>query len=171
MGLTSEHFTGDGGLRRATARSSPEVTRSQLEELVAWLRHASPPTPLAFDRMARDGKRIFTRVGCGQCHVPLPLSAPWLAAPTSPYTDLTPHDVGAALADGIHEGRASETQFRTAPLWGLRLVTGGYLHDGRAATVDDAIRAHAGEAAAIAANYRVLSAADRAALLAFLRRL
>ena len=31
----------------------------------------------------------------------------------------TPHDIGGGLADGIPQGEASGSQFRTAPLWGI----------------------------------------------------
>ena len=54
-----------------------------------------------------------------------------------PYTDLLLHDMGEGLADGRPEGRATGTEWRTAPLWGIGLtgtVTGqtSFLHDGRA---------------------------------------
>ena len=56
--------------------------------------------------------------------------------------------------------------WRTAPLVGL-----GYrrflLHDGRARSVEAAIRAHGGEAAPSVAAFTALSDADRASLLAF----
>jgi CxxC motif-containing protein (DUF1111 family)/predicted lipoprotein with Yx(FWY)xxD motif len=90
-----------------------------------------------------------------------------------PYTDLLLHDMGPGLADSLGEGTASGSEWRTAPLWGLGLTknvmlgdlkgndlvsiadaqdrTGnlnriGYLHDGRAKTIDEAIRWHGGEA-------------------------
>ena len=55
--------------------------------------------------------------------------------------------MGDELADGIEMGIASGREFRTAPLWGVG-ATGPYLHDGRADTLDAAIRLHGGEAAA-----------------------
>lgn len=114
-----------------------------------------------------------------------------------PYTDLLLHDMGPGLADNLAEGEAGGSEWRTAPLWGLGLsacVTGGvagnigwdafgldgheyctpdanYLHDGRARTIDEAIRWHGGEAEISRVNYQNLSATDRAALLAFLNSL
>ncbi|TQV65970.1 carbohydrate-binding protein [Exilibacterium tricleocarpae] len=114
-----------------------------------------------------------------------------------PYTDLLLHDMGPGLADNLGEGEASGAEWRTAPLWGLGLaacVTGGvagnrgwdafgldgreyctphhsYLHDGRARSIDEAIRWHGGEGEASKQAYEQLSAGDRAALLAFLNSL
>ncbi|HEX5792283.1 MAG TPA: di-heme oxidoredictase family protein, partial [Rheinheimera sp.] len=114
-----------------------------------------------------------------------------------PYTDLLLHDMGPGLADNLAEGEASGAEWRTAPLWGLGLsacVTGGvacntgwdafgldghqyctpnanYLHDGRARTIDEAIRWHGGEAEISRVNYQNLPAADKTALLAFLNSL
>ncbi len=71
---------------------------------------------------------------------------------------------------GIEDGIATQTEFRTAPLWGLG-STNPYMHTGEADTIAKAIRLHAGEAATIRDAYLALSADDRAALLAFLRSL
>jgi CxxC motif-containing protein (DUF1111 family) len=63
-------------------------------------------------------------------------------------------------------------------LWGIghtqllnkqRLV--GYLHDGRARTLQEAILWHGGEAEKAQNGYRELSATDREALLSFLNSL
>jgi CxxC motif-containing protein (DUF1111 family) len=77
------------------------------------------------------------------------------------------HNMGAALDDKVVEASALGTDWRTPPLWGLRLRT-RYLHDGRAQTLRAAIAAHDGDAAASAASFRALSDDDRAALLDFL---
>jgi CxxC motif-containing protein (DUF1111 family) len=71
------------------------------------------------------------------------------------------------LGDGIVQGSATATQMRTAPLWGLQFEK-TFLHDGRASTVDAAIRAHAGQGAAAAYNYGTLNATQKAQVLAFL---
>ena len=47
----------------------------------------------------------------------------------------------------------------------------GYLHDGRARTIDEAIRWHGGEAENARTAYEALSAQDAAALLDFLNSL
>ena len=62
---------------------------------------------------------------------------------------------------------AAPAEMRTAPLWGLR-VRGPFLHDGRAATVDVAIRLHDGEAATARTRYLQLPPAMQTQLLQFL---
>lgn len=114
-----------------------------------------------------------------------------------PYTDMLLHDMGPGLADNLGEGEASGSEWRTAPLWGVGLsacVTGGvagnrgwdafgldgyeyctpdanFLHDGRARTIDEAIRWHGGEALASKQSYDGLSASARNQLLAFIESL
>ena len=110
-----------------------------------------------------------------------------------PYTDLLLHDMGEGLADNLAEGDASGAEWRTAPLWGLGLVKNvmlgdakgndlvseardypadlnriGYLHDGRARTIDEAVRWHGGEAQASKVAYEGLSDTQRNAVLDFL---
>jgi CxxC motif-containing protein (DUF1111 family) len=86
--------------------------------------------------------------------------------PVALFSDLLLHDMGT-LGDGIEQGAAKGAEMRTAPLWGLRART-TFLHDGRATTVDAAIRAHAGEAAKSRSRYVALSATQRQQLLDFL---
>ena len=47
-----------------------------------------------------------------------------------PLSDFALHSMGKGLADGVSQGNASGTEFRTAPLWGVgqRIF---FLHDGR----------------------------------------
>jgi CxxC motif-containing protein (DUF1111 family) len=75
--------------------------------------------------------------------------------------------MGPALNDGIVQGGAASADWRTTPLWGLRLRA-RLLHDGRAATPAEAILAHDGEGAAAARTFRQLTHDDRKALLDFL---
>ena len=86
-----------------------------------------------------------------------------------PYSDLLLHDLGPDLAD-ICLARARPAEFRTEPLMGLRFKT-AYLHDGRAASIDEAIQAHGGEAARARGRFLRLSPADRDALVRFLKGL
>jgi CxxC motif-containing protein (DUF1111 family) len=88
--------------------------------------------------------------------------------PVPLFSDLLLHDVGTG--DGIVQGVATGEEIRTPALWGLRLRR-PLLHDGSAATIEDAVRRHAGEAALARRGFERLSDADRAALLAFLRSL
>jgi CxxC motif-containing protein (DUF1111 family) len=74
--------------------------------------------------------------------------------------------MGAERAD-ICMGLARPSEFRTQPLAGLRFST-FFLHDGKAATLQEAIELHDGEAAAARSRFRNLSPQRRAALLRFL---
>lgn len=65
---------------------------------------------------------------------------------------------------------AATQEFRTPPLWGVA-ESAPYLHDGRAPTLDDAIRFHTGQAQTAAFAYQTLPQASRDDLLTFLRTL
>jgi CxxC motif-containing protein (DUF1111 family) len=75
--------------------------------------------------------------------------------------------MGPNLDDGIQQGSALGNEFRTAPLWRVS-ERGKFLHDGRAATITDAITAHGGQAQAAHDAFQGLESASKAALLAFL---
>ena len=84
-----------------------------------------------------------------------------------PFTDLLLHDMGSGLADGMLQGSATGSEFRTMPLWRVSDRV-HFLHDGRALTIEQAIRAHGGQAAAARDAFNALGAADLAALMNFL---
>lgn len=90
-----------------------------------------------------ESAAIFDQVGCAVCHVPR-LEGP--RGPIPIYSDLLLHDLGPELADGIEQGLATGAEFRTQPLWSIAAVA-PYLHDGRARSLEEAIRLHGGEAA------------------------
>lgn len=83
------------------------------------------------------------------------------------------------LADGRPDFQASGSEWRTAPLWGLGLVqtvnpAAGFLHDGRAETIEEAILWHGHEDSEARGAWEFfvgLSSAQRADLLAFLESL
>jgi CxxC motif-containing protein (DUF1111 family) len=143
--------------------------------LLQFVTRLRPLAPVRPPRATRAGHAVFRTVGCATCHVEQLVAGPSphgiLALPEPVvvrlFSDLLLHDMGAELADGIVEGNATGSEFRTAPLWGLGR-TGPYLHDGRAATLEDAIVAHGGEAEGARDRFFALPDTDRAALLAFL---
>ncbi|NHZ66342.1 di-heme oxidoredictase family protein [Massilia genomosp. 1] len=131
------------------------------------------------------GGKLFTGMRCAACHtVQMKTGAGHLFAELRnqtirPYTDMLLHDMGAGLADKFAEGQAKGAMWRTAPLWGIGytdMVMGqdgkvGYLHDGRARNLTEAILWHGGEADKSRQRFEALSAQDREALLAFLKSL
>jgi CxxC motif-containing protein (DUF1111 family) len=93
-----------------------------------------------------------------------------------PYTDLLVHNMGEGLADGRPDFAADGTEWRTPPLWGLGLTQTvlpytGYLHDGRARTLAEAILWHGGEAEKSKESFRSMPDSDRSALISFLNSL
>ncbi|TWU49673.1 di-heme oxidoredictase family protein [Rubripirellula reticaptiva] len=93
-----------------------------------------------------------------------------------PFESLeTPKFPRGSLPDSVTEGGTLywdvlQREWRTPPLWGVA-DTAPYLHDGRAETLDAAIRWHGGESAQSATQYRTLSKADQELVLTFLRSL
>ena len=87
------------------------------------------------------------------------------------YSDVLLHDMGDSLADGVAkiDGEATSRDWRTTPLIGLRFDK-ELMHDGRAKTVGDAIRAHAGPGSEANESVQIfdsMSPADQKALLDF----
>lgn len=129
----------------------------------------------------RNGEALFVSTGCAACHVEeLHTGAHEISALVDqtihPYTDLLLHNMGFDLADGRPDFLASGTEWRTAPLWGLGVTQtvlpySGYLHDGRARSIEEAILWHGGEAERAMETFRTLPASDREDMLAFLHSL
>jgi CxxC motif-containing protein (DUF1111 family) len=163
--------------------AAPEVDNATLQSVVFYVTClAAPIQRNPTDSVVQYGGTIFTQIGCATCHQPTlttgysPIAG--LANQTiNPFTDLLVHDMGPGLDDGYTEGTAKTSEWRTAPLWGLGLapnVQGGFtylLHDGRAHSIEQAIQMHGGEAAASEGRFANLSAADKAALITFLKSL
>jgi CxxC motif-containing protein (DUF1111 family) len=137
--------------------------------------------------LAVRGRAAFSELGCATCH------SPSLGHIDGLFSDLLLHDLGnrfrefgsgygsasstARVVDRTDKphtatppGEAGPTEWRTAPLWGVA-DSAPYLHDGRANTLDEAIRLHGGEAAKTSQRYSELTADDRQCLLAFLHSL
>jgi len=93
-----------------------------------------------------------------------------------PFTDMLLHDMGPELASGFPSFSASPSEWRTAPLWGIglsRKVSGriGFLHDGRAKTIEEAILWHGGEGQKSKNYYTNLNKEQRNTLIYFLESL
>ncbi len=138
---------------------------------------ANPAVPQPKSSVAQ-GQKVFQNIGCHGCHVMAQTTAKSAFTGQSnvtffPFSDFALHDMGRGLADGIAQGSATGSEFRTAPLWGVgqRLF---FLHDGRTSDLYEAITAHASigsEANTVIAQFRTLPVANQQALLDFLRSL
>lgn len=180
MGLTSSRFPAEvpnpDGLVD-DLRPGVDLPDETLRLTAGYVRRlAIPPRRPAPAR----GPALFAAVGCAGCHAPAlrtradyPVRA-MAGRDAEVYSDLLLHDMGAALADGVAgEGVATEREWRTAPLLGLRFAR-SFLHDGRARTVAEAVRAHGApdaESRDSARRFEALTPADRAALLTFVEGL
>ena len=128
------------------------------------------------------GKEMFYSTGCTACHTPsfvthrLEDQSEQSFQLIWPYTDMLLHDMGPALADNRPEARATGSEWRTPPLWGIGLteqVSGHtyFLHDGRARSLLEAVLWHGGEAQAQQDAVVNMTTEDREALLRFLESL
>lgn len=127
------------------------------------------------------GAQIFHQVSCTSCHQPSFVTGPHKIAAFSnqkiyPYTDMLLHDMGDGLADGRQDFDANGRQWKTRPLWGMGHThtinpRAGFLHDGRARTVEEAILWHGGEGEYSKNKFVNLPKADRSALIQFIRSL
>jgi CxxC motif-containing protein (DUF1111 family) len=143
---------------------------------------AVPGRRNADDATVKNGKKIFTQIGCIKCHVSMQKTGVDVAFPELsnqtifPYTDLLLHNMGAGLDDGRPDHQALGYEWRTPPLWGIGLtntVNGhtNFLHDGRARNLTEAIMWHSGEAENAKSEFKNSSKSDRDALIKFLNSL
>ncbi len=134
------------------------------------------------DPQVLRGKQLFYETGCIACHRPKYVTHRLPDQPEQsfqliwPYTDMLLHDMGEGLADHRPEARASGTEWRTAPLWGIGLtkqVSGHnyFLHDGRARNLLEAVLWHGGEAESAKHEVTQMPKPDRDALIKFLESL
>ena len=188
MGLTSTikpatDCTPEQNCERFTNGGSPEVSDKVSNFVTFYAKSLAVPGRRDLDSVSvQQGAELFNETGCAGCHTPRHTTGtapdrPDLSNQTIwPYTDLLLHDMGPALADGRDEFLANGNEWRTPPLWGIGLAQrvnpqSGFLHDGRARTLEEAVLWHGGEAKPAAERYRQMNAEDREALLDFLNSL
>jgi CxxC motif-containing protein (DUF1111 family) len=166
----------------ASPGGTPEISGERFDDVVFYARTlAVPGRPSAGDPEVVEGEAIFDDLGCAACHVRRWVTGdheiPALAGQTIyPYTDLLLHDLGPALSDGRSDGVATASEWRTPALWGLGLVrtvnpSAGFLHDGRARSIEEAVLWHGGEAQASRDRFVALPADARTRVLEFLASL
>ena len=171
------------GCRAAPHGGAPEADDTVLDLVTFYSRNLAVPARRDLDDPeVLRGKALFYEAGCAACHAPKFVTARLPDRPEQsfqliwPYSDLLLHDMGEGLADHRPEARASGTEWRTAPLWGIGLtetVTGraSFLHDGRARTLLEAVLWHGGEAQAARDRVVAMDAGEREALVRFLELL
>ena len=165
---------------RASELEHTELSQQDLSATVFYHRTLAVPARRDMDdQQVLRGAQLFRQAHCASCHIPelrtgkeapLPFLSDQLIRP---YTDLLLHDMGEELADGRPDYRATGREWRTPPLWGIGLAKkvspdAGYLHDGRARTLLEAVMWHGGEASVSREAVRKMSSDDRAALIRYL---
>ena len=160
-----------------------EIDQEGLDLVTFYSRNLAVPARRdVSDPQVLAGKKVFYETGCILCHAPKFVTHRLQESPEQsfqliwPYTDLLLHDMGEGLADDRPEGRATGSEWRTAPLWGIGLTElvsehTQFLHDGRARNLLEAILWHGGEAAAQRDAVVSMSKSDRDALIRFLESL
>jgi CxxC motif-containing protein (DUF1111 family) len=151
----------------------PRTLRRGIDNFASFMRFLAPPGRGPLDEATRTGEQVFGALGCAACHTPSlttgPSTNPLFNRRSVPlFADLLLHDVGTG--DGIEQDGGAPEEIRTPALWGLRLRR-PFLHDGSAATIEDAVRRHAGEADLARRGFERSTNDAKAALLAFLRSL
>lgn len=151
---------------------------SDVDAFVDAMRLSAPPAPAASTTSTQSGHALFNQVGCGLCHSETLSTSSSIYTGMSfvvyhPFSDFALHRMGVGLADGVTQGAAGSSEFRTAPLWGAgqRLF---FLHDGRTSDLMSAIMAHYGfgsEANLVIRRFNVLTPAQKQDVLNFLRSL
>ena len=141
-----------------------EISRAMVQMVADYVATFQPkPVPAN-----PEGERMLRDLGCASCHVPTLKSE--TGEPLPVFTDLLLHDMGDELAGAFPDSFATANEWRTAPLIDLaaRKGTRRFLHDGRAATLDEAIRWHGGEAVKAKQRYLELPAEAKARLIDYL---
>lgn len=158
--------------------AADDMTGHQLDSLTTFCLTLErpeliPPSDAKGRQAVVRGQQVFTEIGCAECHTPD------LGGVKGLYSDLCLH----IIADPDHNGYVREpevplpsnvpalNEWKTPPLWGVA-DSAPYMHDGSARTLEDAIKAHGGDAKHTRKRYNEsISERDRRALLAFLKAL
>ncbi|KAF0814755.1 hypothetical protein IGB42_00810 [Andreprevotia sp. IGB-42] len=189
IGITSSRFpnqectAAQKDCKRAPSGGKPEIIDKTLDKVILYSQTlAVPGRRDAQDPAVLRGKQVFADANCVSCHTPSYTTGKHPTIPQFsnqkiwPYTDMLLHDMGAGLADGRPDYKASGSQWKTPPLWGLGLVptVNGhttYLHDGRARNLMEAVLWHGGEGEAARQYVLKLDRQDRENLHLFLQSL
>jgi len=149
-----------------------------------------PPRRDINDSVVQAGGLQFEKIGCTSCHTPSFVTGSDSHSFSRdgkritelenqkiyPFSDMLLHDMGEALADGRSDADASGREWKTRPLWGIGVTQvvnpgAGFLHDGRARTLEEAILWHGGEAQKSKESFMKLSKAQREQVIKFLESL
>ncbi len=173
-------------INRLGARWNPpkvEMSDENFKALEFYTSTLSVPARRNVDDISvKRGGRAFEKIACTSCHTPKFRTsdnasiAALRGLEIYPFSDGLLHDMGEELADGRRDHMANGREWKTRPLWGVGMTQvvnprAGFLHDGRARTLEEAILYHGGEAAESRRRFVNMSGTERQEILAFLRSL
>jgi CxxC motif-containing protein (DUF1111 family) len=187
LACANELGLGNPGQAQPTPFSNPnyqppglDLTLEQCNQLTAFVASLPRPQERLSENIAKDeahqGKKLFSSIGCAACHTPN------LGSVEGIYSDLLLHRMGDGLeGEGSYGQPTPKPQpspgegvppdsWRTPPLWGVA-DSAPYLHDGRAPTLEEAIRLHGGQAANSRGRFNQLSEQERSQVIHFLKSL
>ena len=186
MGITNDLFPrdyalgiSDEAMKRCDVRPEPEDVRDPLtrrrgiDNFESFMRFLAPVGRALVDDTVRDGERSFRRSAAPRATSPRsrPDRAPIRSSIESPFRSF---QICCCTTSGpataFPQAAARPEEIRTPALWGLRLRR-PLLHDGSAATIEDAIDRHQREGELARKGVAGLRADDHARLMAFLRSL
>ncbi|GIU37166.1 thiol oxidoreductase [Shewanella colwelliana] len=183
--LTRTGFVDSG----SDEHGAPEASAAFSDDVVFYAETlAVPARRNSGNADVREGARLFELVNCSGCHQPRfvtkstgeiggkPMAEALKGQTIYPFSDMLLHDMGDELADGRPDFLANGNEWRTRPLWGIGLTQtvnpqAGFLHDGRAATIEEAILWHGGEAQTSTDKFMALSVTERTQLIDFVMSL
>lgn len=186
MGVTTSLFpleNSHGQIQLKENLTSPEVSDEILDVVTFYVQTlAVPARRRVNDPQVMHGEQLFAQAECADCHIPTLRTGVLPGVPSvsnqtiHAFTDMLLHDMGPDLADNRPDFRASGSEWRTPPLWGIGLVQTvnghtNFLHDGRARDLMEAILWHGGEAEKSRQMTMQMTNAERDALIAFLESL
>jgi CxxC motif-containing protein (DUF1111 family) len=188
MGITSDFDPVDpinfgASVFADDAVADPEIPAATVSKVAFYLQTLEAPQRRSEnDSDVLTGESLFIDVGCGSCHIPSLETGPSEISALNyaefyPYTDMLMHDMGSELDDNYTEGIAETSEWRTMPLWGLGLQHDSQgsaiflMHDGRAASYEEAINLHGGEGSSSRNAYQALEQNEKELLIQFLKSL
>ncbi|MGP1716687.1 MAG: di-heme oxidoreductase family protein [Methylophilus sp.] len=188
LGITSSLFAAENCTPQQThclsipSQTTPELSDQQLHEIQFYLAALAVPQPEATSQALQRGALLFRQAQCIECHTDQLRTGQHASIALlnqrsiSPYSDLLLHDMGEGLADHRPDFAASGREWRTPPLWGIGLAKkvhpeAGFLHDGRARTLQEAILWHDAEGKTAKQRYMAFTKEERALLLLFIESL
>jgi CxxC motif-containing protein (DUF1111 family) len=193
MGVTNRLFPTENTSNGTNVQGGPfdgkgdptatgEDDAGDVDEFTVFMRALRAPPRGPITAQVNTGSTLFNQIGCAVCHRATIQTAPAgtvinagaFTVPAAlgdklyhPFGDFLLHDIGTG--DGIVQngGQGTRNQVRTAPLWGIG-ARDRFMHEGTTYTATDAIQKHGNQGSTARANFNALSAANQAAVIAFI---